>query len=183
MSLIPLDVYYEGNTGKPLRTMAVQLTTNLAAHATITHEGRLFDPGSWTVTHIGSGMELLGFEHWDPEPAPPEIPALRRFAAWLELQVDLGGTDGAAVDHRIDEHATTDFTAVIAFYKDQINNWADPVDCRCGSHYAHPVAGQCWRCRTRFNGATAGVSAGQAPMPVPGPADWCSQPQVSRRTS
>ncbi|MFA4085234.1 hypothetical protein ONA92_26430 [Mycobacteroides salmoniphilum] len=180
MSLVPLDVYYDGHTGKPLHIMGVQLSTHLAAHATITHSGRLFDPASWTVTHIRSGMELLGFEHWDQLQAPPEIPALRKFAVWFEQQVDLTGDDGEEVDRRIDEHATTDFTAVIAFYKDQINNWEDPIACRCGSPYAHPVAGHCWRCRTRFNGAAPVAQSGGL---VSVPADWRRPPRICLRSS
>lgn len=185
MSLIPLDVFYEGHTGNPLRITAVQLTTHLAAHATITHAGRLLDPANWTVTHIRSGLELLGFEHWDHDQLPPDITALRRFAAWFEKQVDLSGADGAEVDRRIDEHTTTDFAALIAFYKDQINNWADPVACHCGSPYAHPVAGRCWRCRTRFNGGgvAAVPAAQQAVDQVVDPAQWRRDLPLRRCTS
>ncbi|MDO3101036.1 hypothetical protein P5V93_24275 [Mycobacteroides abscessus subsp. abscessus] len=146
MSLVTVPIYLDATGITAVTVTATQLTTQLAAHPRI-DEGSLMDTSAWSVTHIRTGYITADFEHWDPLPTPPDLEALRLYAEWLERHIDLDTHDRHLLAARIEAVADMDFCAVIDFYKDHINDWTDPADCRCGAPHAHPAGHLCSRCR------------------------------------
>lgn len=146
MSLISVPIFLDDNGIEAVTVTATQLTSQLATHPRI-DDGRMMNTAAWSVTHIRTGFITADFEHWDPLPTPPEITALRRYAEWLERHIDLDTHDPHVLAQRIAAVADMDFCAVVDFYKDHINDWTEPLACRCGAPHAHPAVHRCWPCR------------------------------------
>lgn len=148
MTLLLVPVRLDYREAHPIEVTAVQLTEHLAAHAQVTGPGDGFNPSTWSVTHIETGIQAGYFQHWAPVLSPPDIDALRGFAEWFERHIDLNTEDVLEAVERASA-ADDDFRRVIGYYLDKINDWTEPPTCGCGAPNAHPATGQCWRCCVR----------------------------------